>query len=109
MKVKGRYLIIFLFLLASLLGKTLNINATDAETYFKRGDAYVAKGDYDRVISDCNKAIEINPRYAKAYYNRGLIYYFKGNIEKACADARQACHLGDCEALNLLQSKGYCK
>jgi len=81
----------------------------DAGAYYNRGLAYYHKGDYDRAISDCNKALEINPRYAEAYMNRGAAYYLKGNIEKACGDARQACRLGTCKLLNFLQSRGICK
>ena len=55
------------------------------------------------------QAIELNPTDAEAYNNRGITYYFLGNIEKACADAKKACDLGDCKALNFLQSKGHCK
>ena len=43
----------------------------DADSYVKRGLTYADKGQYDKDISDYNKAIEINPRDAYAYNNRG--------------------------------------
>ena len=41
----------------------------DADSYVKRGLTYADKGQYEKDISDYNKAIEINPRDADAYYN----------------------------------------
>ena len=41
----------------------------DADSYVKRGLTYADKGQYDKAISDYNKAIEINPRDAMAYSN----------------------------------------
>jgi tetratricopeptide (TPR) repeat protein len=51
-----------------------------------RGNAYYKKSQYDRAISDYNKAIEINPKYALVYNNRGLAYYGKSEYDRACSD-----------------------
>jgi tetratricopeptide (TPR) repeat protein len=43
-------------------------------------------GQYDRAITDYNKAIELNPQYAMAYQNRGSSYFKKGQYDLAIAD-----------------------
>jgi tetratricopeptide (TPR) repeat protein len=47
-------------------------------------------GEYDKAMSDYNKALEINPRYAKAYYNRGFLYRKMGEYDKAISDYTKA-------------------
>ena len=58
--------------------------------YSDRGSAYTDKGQYDKSISDFNKAIEINPKYAKDYSNRGNAYLNKGQIDRAIEDYNKA-------------------
>ena len=60
------------------------------KAYNNRGIAHAIKGQYEKTISDYNKAIEINPRYAKAYNNRGNAYYKKGQYEKTISDYSKA-------------------
>ena len=55
---------------------------TDAMAYYDRGNAYLNKGQYNKAISDYNRAIEINPGDATAYFNRGSAYVNIGNIYK---------------------------
>src|SRR5213593_104416 len=45
-------------------GNTLSI------AYNNRGNAYTAKGEYDRAIEDYDLSIRRNPAYARAYNNR---------------------------------------
>src|SRR5690242_17070680 len=48
-------------------------SASDREiAYFDRGNALDAAGEYDRAISDYDKAIELDPKDADALNNRGL-------------------------------------
>lgn len=49
--------------------------------YNKRGLTYFIKGQYDKAISDINKALEINPNDAEAYNNLAWIL-------ATCPDAR---------------------
>ena len=58
--------------------------------YYKRGNAYSHKGEYDRAIEDFGKAIALNPKYAKAYINRGNAYYHKGEYDRATKDYDKA-------------------
>jgi len=58
--------------------------------YNERGIAYVKKGQYDKAISEFNKAIEINPKDAVAYRGRGAAYVGKGQHDKAISDFNRA-------------------
>ena len=48
-----------------------------------RGNAYTAKGDYDRAIQDFDQSIKLNPTYAKPFNNRGVAYLRKGEYDLA--------------------------
>ena len=58
--------------------------------HWNRGNAYFFAGEYDRAISEFNKAIEINPTYVEAYGNRGLAYLEKGEHDRAISDFNKA-------------------
>jgi tetratricopeptide (TPR) repeat protein len=70
-----------------------------AIAYNNRAFAWYAKGDYDRSMSDCNKAIDINPRYTSAYNNRGRAWYAKGDYDRAIADCTKAIEIDPTYAL----------
>ena len=57
-----------------------------ADAYNNRGNAYAAKGEYDRAIDDYNQALQLNPNDTEAYNNRGIVYGAKGDKQKAIAD-----------------------
>ena len=63
---------------------------TDADVYYKRGEAWSIKGDYDRAIANYDKAIEINPIFVAAYNNRGNAYSKKGQHDQAISDYTKA-------------------
>ncbi len=73
---------------------TKQTDLNDAEAYNNRGTAYARKDQYDKAISDHNKALEINPRDAGAYNNRGIAYMLKGKYDKAWEDVHKAQDLG---------------
>jgi len=64
-----------------------------AEAYSNRGRAYAYKGDYDRAITEFNRAIQLQPDYAGAYNRRGAAYGFKGDYDRAIADFDKAIQL----------------
>jgi tetratricopeptide (TPR) repeat protein len=47
--------------------------------YNNRGNAYTAKGQYDRAVQDYDQSIKLNPNYARAFNNRGVAYQKKGS------------------------------
>jgi protein O-mannosyl-transferase len=77
--------------------------------YVNRGDAYLSISQYQKAIEDYNKAIYLMPDYAPAYGKRVNVYLKLGNEEFACRDARRACELGNCQTLEFVQGRGYCR
>ena len=63
--------------------KSIELYPEFDKAYNNRGAAYLAKGDFDRAITDYNKVIEINPGYAVAYANRGVAHQAKGDLNIA--------------------------
>jgi len=58
-----------------------------------RGNAYTAKGDYDRAIENYDESIKLNPDYARAFNNRGVVYLKKGEYDQAIKDFDEAIRL----------------
>jgi carboxyl-terminal processing protease len=71
-------------------------------SFNNRGNAYLAKGDYDHAIADYDQAIKLDRRYTFAYHNRGLAYHFKKDYDRAIADYGEAIRLNQryAEAFN---------
>jgi len=57
-----------------------------AEDYNKRGEAKLAKDDFDGALVNFNKAIKLNPKLVVAYDNRGRVELAKNNRDKTLAD-----------------------
>ena len=89
--------------------KEQQLELDDAEAYTSRGLEYLFKGQYDKAISDFNKAIEINPKYAEAYNNRAAACINLGKKDRACNDWQKACELGYCKGLNRAKQEGICQ
>jgi len=68
-------------------------NPGNAVAYFKRGDAYWRKGQYDLAIADETTAIEKNSNYAAAYIIRSICYSSLKNYEAAIKDETKAIEL----------------
>lgn len=65
----------------------------DANTYIRRGDAFIQIKEYNKAIVDYTKAIELKSDHAGAYNNRGNAYYDSGEYDKALSDYNQAIKL----------------
>ena len=79
---------------AASLGTDIAMSARD---YYDRGVSYHRKGQYDRAISDYDKALEVAKRdqttsaqLAMLYENRASAYSSKGQSEKAISDFGKA-------------------
>ena len=60
------------------------------------------KGEYDKVIVDCDKAIELDPENITAYLKRGLAYSKKGEYDKAITDYDEVIRLDSEDAIAYL-------
>ena len=58
-----------------------------------RGNAYYAKGQFNRAIKDYDNAIRLQPDLAEAFSNRGNVYRKKGQFDRAIKDYDTAIHL----------------
>ncbi len=67
-----------------------NPNAQDATDHIKRAKAWADKGEYDKAITECDKALASNPKSAEAYNIRGEAWMNKSEYDKAVADWKQA-------------------
>jgi len=96
---------LFILLVLGLFFNSLFLNADTASDYYKSGNVYGKKGDYDSAIADYSQAIKINPNYADAYYNRGLAYDDKGDNVKAEADFEEVLRLNpnDTQARKIIE------
>ena len=63
-----------------------------AVTFNNRGNAYSAKGQYDRAIRDYNEALRFKPN-AFFFHNRGIAYYAKRQYDRAIRDYNEALRL----------------
>src|SRR5688572_2246473 len=54
-----------------------------AIAFNNRGNAYIAKGDFDRAIQDFDKSIRLDRTYTKPLNNRGVAYMKRGEHDLA--------------------------
>jgi len=64
-----------------------------AFAFYRRGNGYYEKRDYDRAILDYDEAIRLNPSHANAHSNRGVAYARKGDYDHAILDYDEAIRL----------------
>ena len=72
-------------------GKETTLVLSIAHT--NRGNAYAAKGEFDRAISDYDLAIKYNPSFSKPFNNRGVAFLKTGNYDGAIKDFDEAIKL----------------
>jgi tetratricopeptide (TPR) repeat protein len=77
-----------LLIIVLLVLSIVSCSAQSAQTHFDNG-----KKDYDRGLSDANKAIQLNPQLAIGYYARGNNYRDKNDYDRAIEDYTEAIRL----------------
>ena len=77
----------------SCLAVAAELKAQDADFYLDQGEAWTAKGEYDRAIADFTQALKLDPNLAEAYIGRGDAWNYKDEYDKAIADFDQALKL----------------
>lgn len=77
--------------------------------YVNRGDVYARIFQYQKAMEDYNQAINMNPGYPRAYTGRADLHLKRGSESGACRDLFKACELGNCRALELANTRGYCR
>jgi tetratricopeptide (TPR) repeat protein len=70
--------------------ESIEINPQDADSYFKRGNAYCQLNKYELAITDYSKAIEINPADTMSYYKRANAYARQKSYLLALSDYLRA-------------------
>ena len=58
-----------------------------SEIFFKRGEIYFFKGDYESAIADYTETLRLDPEYADAYLWRGMSWLAKKDYLRALNDA----------------------
>jgi tetratricopeptide (TPR) repeat protein len=61
--------------------------------FYGRGNAWLAKGDFDRAIRDYNAAAQLLPQDVLVFMNRGGAWSAKGEHDRAIADYSEAIRL----------------
>ncbi len=92
-------ILIFLFALL-FLANAKTVEAQDAKSYIKSGDAFVKIQNYGDGISSYTKAIEIDPQNALAYSKRAAAYEALNKAESAVEDYVRASALDPKEVSN---------
>lgn len=82
-----------------LVNKALDMDKSEGYIWDTRGELYFHLGEYDKCISDMNKAISIKES-GNSFYYRGLANLKLGKKSKACSDLSKAGELGTKEAYN---------
>ena len=65
----------------------------DTLDYANRGFKFFRKGQFEKAISDFNKAIELDPGVTLCYFARGQIYLENKQIDKAISDFNKTIEL----------------
>lgn len=78
--------------------KAISETPLDVVNYFKRGDAYVGKGDPDKAIESYNEGIDLEEDNPVLWKKRGFVLLLKGEEERAEEDCLKALSLNPKDA-----------
>ncbi len=63
--------------------KAIAIAPSDARLYRHRGHRYISTRQFDKAVTDMQRAAQLNERDFDIWYHFGLAYYLKGEFSKA--------------------------
>uniref|UniRef100_A0A182WM68 TPR_REGION domain-containing protein n=1 Tax=Anopheles minimus TaxID=112268 RepID=A0A182WM68_9DIPT len=69
--------------------KAISLFAEEAIYYTNRSLCYWNLKDYDKCLSDCNKAIQLDETYFRPYYRRMQVRELRGAYQSAVEDCRK--------------------
>jgi len=67
----------------SLFKRLFKSRASDAETHFKQGRAYMKQKCWDEAVREFQAALRINPEYTLAHFSLGMVYGKQGELDEA--------------------------
>ena len=65
---------------------TQMLNTTNADEYYKIGNAHAMQHKWNLALADYSAAIKADPKYAMAYYRRAEIYFYQKRYDLALHD-----------------------
>src|SRR5207245_244869 len=74
-------------------GVAINLDPRSSDAYFNRGNAFKAKKEYDRAVTDYSQAIRLDPSWADAYFNRANAHRARKAYADAVRDFREVIRL----------------
>ncbi|MGH9968776.1 MAG: tetratricopeptide repeat protein [Pyrinomonadaceae bacterium] len=77
-------------LASASLAQTIQNNPQTADDYFKRGNDFKNKNDYQKAIADYTEALRLDPKLVKALLNRAVAHFHLRDFDTAIADSTQA-------------------
>ena len=104
MKIYSVVAMLCLMIIQACCGEAAEMDAKDAEYWFKQGAAKLNLGDQQGAIKDYTKAIELDPKHVMAYRNRGIAKLALGDNQGGILDLRKGGELGDPNAWDLIKT-----
>ncbi len=85
---------ILLIIIGVIIGVTvtctiIELLSSNVNNYSNQGNKYAHIGEYDKALTDYNKALKLKPGYEYALLQIANVYYMQGNIDKALAVCNQ--------------------
>jgi len=73
--------------------EAIRLDPNNASTYFRRGDVYANKQQWDAALNDYTEVIRLNPNDDNVYLRRGDVYYRKEQWDAAIKDLTEVIRL----------------
>ena len=71
----------------------LQMGMEQYQVSFIMGELYLNAKNYDRALTEYNKAISLKPDYVEAFFSRGRTYQIKGELNRAMDDYTKTINL----------------